>query len=126
MIPLFLLNWAAKAGIPERFRKDAVVAVFVVLVLAAIVIGVKVHDHNVIKQHEATQDAANTKANQKADNHAAEQRRVDDARSTQEQQQVKEAINEAGSDPAARRAAYYRCVGLQQSARANRQQPPEC
>lgn len=123
---IWLIGLAAKLGIPEPFRKAAVIVTGIVLLSLVIFAAVKIHDRRVVATHEAKQDAANAKADRKADAKAAEQRRTDDARTADETQQVKEAINEAGNDPAARRAAYYRCVGLQQSARAKHQQPPDC
>lgn len=122
----FLIPFALKLGVPARFAKAAIIGTAVILLGLAILAAVKIHDHRVIATHEAKQEAATAKADRKADAHAAEQRRVDDARSTQETQQIKEAVNEAGSDPAARRAAYYRCVQLQQSARKSGKLPADC
>jgi hypothetical protein len=87
---------------------------------------VKIHDHRVIAAHEAKQDAANAKADRKADAKAAEQRRVDDTRVTTETQEINNAVSEAkrtGADP---RAAYYKCVRLQQRARAAKLVVPTC
>ncbi len=122
----FLIPFALKLGIPQRFVKAAIIGAGIILLGLAILAAVKIHDHRVIAAHEAKQEAATAKADRKADSHAAEQRRADDARSTQETQQIKEAVNEAGSDPAARRAAYYRCVQLQQSARKSGKRAASC
>jgi hypothetical protein len=122
----FLLPFAAKIGIPERFQKTAVFGVLALLILGAMWGGKCAYDRSVIRNHEAKQDAANAKADRAADQKAAEQRRADDSRSSTEAQQIKEAVNEAGSDPAARRAAYYRCVRAQQSARKSGKPSPGC
>jgi uncharacterized membrane protein YhiD involved in acid resistance len=109
-------------GVPAKLAKP-ILAVIAALLLIGALWGLKsLHDRRVISQHEAKQEASTAKA----DNHAADQRRTDDARSTQEAQQIKEAVNEAGSDPAARRAAYYRCVSAQQSARRAGKPSPDC
>jgi hypothetical protein len=125
-MPIFLLKLAAGIGIPEPFRKAAVIGVGVLLLIITIFAAVKIHDHRVVAAHEAKQDAANAKADRKADTKAAEQRRVDDSRLTNETAEVNHAVEKAGNDPVARRNAYYACVRAQQSARAKHQQPPVC
>ena len=122
----FLIPLATGIGIPAKFAKPAIIGTLIVLAVVLLGLGKCAYDRNVIKAHEAKQEAATAKADRKADAKAAEQRRADDARSTQETQQIKEAVNEAGSDPAARRAAYYRCVQLQQSARKSGKLPADC
>ena len=125
-MPIFLLSLVGKLGIPPQFRKAALIGTAIVLLAALLAIGKCTYDRSVIKAHEAKQEAANAKADRKADQKAAEQRRADDARSTTEAQQIKEAVNEAGKDPAARRAAYYRCVSAQQSARRTGKRAAAC
>jgi hypothetical protein len=122
----WLLALAARAGIPPQFRKAALIGTGILLLILAAFIAVKIHDRRVIKAHQAAQEAATAKADRKADEKAAEQRRADDARSTTEAQQIKEAVNEAGNDPAARRAAYYRCVRVQQAARKSGKRAASC
>jgi hypothetical protein len=104
------------------------VAYLILAIGAAILLfgGKALYDHSVISKHDTKVEAKTAKADRKADNHAADQRRTDDARATSEAQEIKEAINEAGNDPAARRAAYYRCVQLQQSARKSSKPSPDC
>jgi hypothetical protein len=125
-MPIFLLSLFGKLGIPPQFRKAALIGTVIVLLVALLAVGRCTYDRSVIRNHEAKQDAANAKADRAADQKAAEQRRADDARSTTEAQQIKEAVNEAGNDPAARRAAYYRCVRAQQSARKSGKPSPGC
>jgi hypothetical protein len=121
----WLLALAAKIGIPPQFRKAAVIGFGIILLLLAILAAVKIHDHRVIATHEAKQDAANAKADRKADAKAAEQRRTDDNRLTQEAGQLKEAQSHAQTD-LDRRLAFQRCLRLQQAARRERKQPPTC
>jgi hypothetical protein len=125
-MPVFLLSLFGKLGIPPQFRKAALIGTAVVLLIAMLMVGKCSYDKSVIRNHEAKQEAATAKADRTADTHAAEQRRADDARSTTETQQIKEAVNEAGNDPAARRAAYYSCVRKQQSARKSGKPSPGC
>lgn len=125
MLPAFLLR-LAPAFVPERFRKAFGAGVAIIGLLALLFIGWQLVKRNIIATHEAKQGEKVAKADRKADAKAAEQRRVDDRRSLDEAQEVKEAINEAkaaGRDP---RAAYYECVRLQQSARAKHQPSPDC
>lgn len=122
----WLLSLATGIGIPQRFAKAAVIATGIVLLLLAVFAAVKIHDHRVIAQHEAKQDAANAKADRKADAKAADQRRADDARLAQETQEANNAVTEARRNGADPRSAYYRCVELQQAARAANRVVPTC
>jgi hypothetical protein len=121
-----LIGFLATTFIGEKWARPAAYALLALGVAIALFGAKCTYDHAVIAKHEAKQDAANAKADRKADAKAAEQRRVDDTRSAIEATQIKEAVNEAGSNPAARRAAYYECVRVIQSARANGKQPPDC
>lgn len=110
----------------EKFARPVAYAALAFVLLAMLGIGKCTYDRAVIAKHEAKQDAANAKADRKADAKAADQRRVDDARLTTEQQAIKEAIDEAkriGADP---RRVYYDCVREQQRARAERKSPAFC
>jgi hypothetical protein len=128
MIPVFLLKFVVGLLGP-KFSKFAAPLIYAAALLFAVggFFGLKaLYDHSVIKSHDAKQDAANSKADRKADTKAADQRRVDDARVTTETQEVNNAISQAkrsGADP---RAAYYECVRLQQSARAAKRVVPTC
>jgi hypothetical protein len=120
----FLAPRSARSG-----EKLAGPVAYLILAIGAAILwfgGKALYDHSVISKHDAKVEAKTAKADRKADNHAADQRRTDDARATSEAQEIKEAINEAGNDPAARRAAYYECVRKQQSARSNRKPSPDC
>jgi hypothetical protein len=122
----WLLSLVMGAGVPAKFAKPVLIAGLFVLALAALGLGKVAYDRSVIRQHEAKQDAATAKADRKADTHAADQRRTDDARSTAESAEIKEAVDEArriGRDP---RAAYYECVRKQQAARRERKPPADC
>jgi hypothetical protein len=121
-----LIGWLATTFVGEKFARPVAYAGLFLLILAALG-GVKcAYDRNIIRNHDLKQEAATAKADRKADTKAAEQRRVDDARLTAETTEIKEAVNEArqiGADP---RAAYYRCVSAQQSARRERKPPADC
>jgi hypothetical protein len=124
-MPFFLMKLAAGIGIPARFQKAAIIGAGALLLLLAIFAAVKIHDHRVIAAHEAKQDAANAKADRKADTKAAEQRRADDTRLTQEAGQLKEVQANAKTNHD-RSLARARCIRMQQSARAAKRQPPDC
>jgi uncharacterized protein HemX len=127
MIPPFLLKWVVGLLGP-KFSKLATPLIYLValaLIAAAIVGLVKLHDHRVIANHDARQDASTARADKKADNHAAVQRQTDDARLTQEQQQLQKAVTNANTNHD-RSLARARCIRLQQSARAAKRQPPAC
>lgn len=123
---MWLLSLATGIGIPPRFAKAAVIAAGAILLGLAILAAVKIHDHRVIAAHDAKQDASNARADRKADTNAAEQRRVDDARVTTETQEINNAVSEAKRTGGDARAAYYKCVSLQQRARAAKLVVPAC
>jgi hypothetical protein len=122
----FLVGLALKVGIPQRFAKVAVIVAAIVLAVAAFALLKSCYDRSVIEEHDAGRAAEIATADRKADATAAEERRVDDSRLVAEGQQIKEAITNAGPNKDDRRAAYYRCVGLQQAARARGQPPADC
>jgi hypothetical protein len=124
-MPLFLLKLATGIGIPPRFAKFAVIVTGIVLLALAAFAVVKIHDHRVIAQHQAQQDAANAKADRKADTNAAEQRRADDSRLTQEADQLKKVQDNAKTNHD-RSIARFRCIKLQQDARAAGRKSPTC
>jgi hypothetical protein len=125
MIPVFLLKFATGIVGP-KFAKAAVIGTGIILLLLAAFAAVKIHDHGVIANHEAKQDAATAKADRAADNHSAEQRRTDDARVATETQEINNAVSQAKRSGGDARAAYYKCVGLQQRARAAKLVVPAC
>lgn len=125
MIPMLIARLIG-LGVPAKAAKP-ILAVLGGLLLLGALWGLKsCYDHSVIDKHSAKQEAATAKADRKADAKAAETRLADQARETAEATQIKEALNEAGPDPAARRAAYYRCVRVQQAARAAHKPPADC
>ena len=124
-MPVFLLEWAGALGIPTPFRKAAVIAAGIVLLGLAALAVVKIHDHRVVATHEAKQDAANARADRAADAKAAEQRLADDARLTNESDELNRSTANASTD-LDRRLAFQRCLRLQQSARAANRKPPAC
>jgi hypothetical protein len=122
----WLIGLALKAGIPLRFAKGAVIGILIVALVVGLGVGKCAYDKSIIEEHDAEREATIAKDDKKADNNAAVQRRVDDARVTSEKEEIKDAIAEAqatGSDP---RAAYYHCIALQQQARKRGQPSPNC
>lgn len=121
-----LIAFLISKGVSTRFARPLAYAVLILGLVAFLALGKCAYDRSVIKRHTAQQEAAVAKADRKADAKAAEQRRVDDARLTTESQEIRETINDAkqtGADP---RAAYYRCLGLQQAARRDHKSPAKC
>lgn len=111
-----------------RAAKALGIGVLVALLAIAAVIAVKVRDHRMIASHDAKQDAVNSKADRKADEHAAETRRVDDTRLAGEEAQLQKVREDNAKLPNAtdRRLARQRCIRLQQAARAEGRESPAC
>jgi hypothetical protein len=86
---------------------------------------VALYNHHVIGAHEAKQTASNSIADKKADNQAADQRRSDDARLTNESTELNRSTTNAQTD-LDRDLAFQHCLRAQQSARAAKRQPPAC
>jgi hypothetical protein len=127
MIPLGIMSFVEGLLGPKfgKFAKPLIYGVLGLLILLALWGGKCAYDKSVITKHDAKVEAATAKADLKANDHAAEQRRADDARLTQESQQLKEAQNGATTD-LDRRLAFQRCLRLQQGARRDGKQPPSC
>lgn len=121
-----LIGLALKIGVPQRFAKAAVIVTLVVAAIALFALLKSCYDDSIIDQHDATVRADTAEKDRKADGNAAVQRRADDARAVTETQEIKEAISNAGPNPVDRRAAYYACVKLQQSARRKGKPPADC
>lgn len=110
------------AFIPPQFRKAFAFVALGLAVLAILGAAKCAYDRSVIKAHDAKREAQIAKADRKADAKAAEQRRADDALIVKESQEIKDAIT-AETDPASKRAAYYRCVQILQQARRDKRAP---
>ncbi len=118
-----LIGWIITKGIPAKYARFVAFAGLALILLAAMA-GLKCsYDRNLIHTHDSKREATIAKADRKADATAAEQRRVDDARAVTETQEIKEAVNEAGPDAAAKRAAYYECLRKIQQARRDKLAP---
>jgi hypothetical protein len=124
MIPVFLLKFVAGIVGP-KFAKPAIFVVLGLLILGALWGGKCAYDNKIINAHEAKQDAANAKADRKADASAAEQRRVDDTRLTNETTELNRSTEHAQTD-LDRRLGFQRCLRLQQRARAAKLVVPTC
>lgn len=125
MIPLALVNAVIGWGVPAKLAKPFVILMAVALLVTLAIGAKKLYDHNVIAKHDLAVEASQAKADRKADNKAAEQRDKDNARRSAETQELNDVIK-ATPDPVDRKRAFYRCVRLQQAARANGLQPPAC
>jgi uncharacterized membrane protein YhiD involved in acid resistance len=116
-MPSFLLSLATGIGIPPRFAKFAVIAAGVVLLLLAIFAAVKIHDHNVIKQHEQKAALEQAQRERKADANLQTQKTRDDAATQQRQQEIDNATrNIPDQAPSARQRARV-CLELQRQAK---------
>jgi chorismate mutase len=120
----FLKLWSLPAKIGA--------AVGAVALLIGLFFGAKaLYDHSIIKAHDAGIEASAAKADRAADTKAADQRVIDITRETQEEDQLKKAVDHAVKDPkipddVERNLAFHRCLRLQQAARANGLKPPAC
>ena len=119
------IAWLIAKGVPTRFARPVAYAALALLLLAALGTALCAIRKDAIDDYSANQAAANAKADRKADAKVAEQRRVDDARITQESTQLEKVQANATSDTA-RRLARHRCLRLQQQARAEHKPPPGC
>lgn len=113
------------AGVPERVAKPVLIAVLIALALAGLGIAKCSYDRRVIAAHDAAANLAAEKAGRAADQKAADQRQQDTNRAATEAAQLDKVTTNAKSPDDARRA-YYRCVRLQQAARANGERSPAC
>lgn len=98
----------------------------VFLGIAILGIGKCAYDSRVIGTYQAKQDAANAKADLRANENAAEARRDDDARQQNEATELGKVTSNASLSDLDRRRARQRCIGLQQSARSTGREPPSC
>lgn len=112
-------------GVPERLAKPALIALAVALAIIAAGIGKCAYDRSIIAKHDAAANLSAEKAGRAADQKAADQRQADTTRAASEAAQLDKVTTNANSPDDARRA-YYRCVRLQQAARANGERSPAC
>lgn len=124
MIP-FLIRLFTGLGVPAKAAKPVLAVIGALLLLGVLWGGKCAYDAHVISTHEAKQDAANAKADRQADAKAAEQRRVDDARITNEATELQRSTEHAQTD-LDRRLAFQRCLRMQQAARASNSVVPSC
>lgn len=121
-------------GVPARLARPLLMAGGIIIAAIVIIliwsIWLARHDAAVVRQHEAASNAAVAEAARKADAELAETRRSDDARTHEENAELKRTIN--AHDPAqsapisAARRAFIECVRLQQSARQAGRAAPAC
>lgn len=116
-----LIGW----GVPSKLAKPLLFIFAAALIVIALGVGKCAYDNKVIHNANLERENAQEKADRKADNAAAEQRRIDDARAVKEGQELKD-VQVKYADPAERKRAYYRCIRLQQAARRDGIEPPAC
>lgn len=122
----WLIGLALKAGVPQRFAKAVTIGVLILLAVGLFFGAKALYDRSVIEDYTSGLGEKVAKEDRKADAKSAEERRVDDARLAAEDQEIKEAITNAGSNPYDRRTAYYECVRKQQAARRDGKPPADC
>jgi hypothetical protein len=108
-------------GVP----KWAIIAGLVALAVAGAGLGKCAYDRSIISAHEAKRELGQERADRKADAAVAETRRGDDARLTQETQELERSRTNAQTD-IDRRLARHRCLRLQQAARSDGKLAPAC
>lgn len=118
---LKLIGW----GVPAKLAKPLLIVFAIAAIVIALGTAKCAYDHNLIEDHDKDVKIEQITEDKKADNTAAEQRRKDDARIGQEVREL-EKINASNPDPVSRKREFYRCVRLQQTARANGLEPPAC
>lgn len=126
-MPVFLISFVEGLLGPKfaRFAKPLIYLLLALLVLGALWGAKCSYDKHLISAHDSKQDASNAKADRRADQGAAVQRRNDDNRLAVEAQQLKEAQSNAHTDTD-RSLARFKCIRLQQAARASNSVVPAC
>lgn len=122
-----LLELLGRLGVPTGMRR-AVLGVLGILLVLAVLGTAKCHyDRKLIANHDNIVEREAAIADRKADTKAAEQRVEDQARLTQERQELKEVLNDPrNATELDRRRAFHLCLRMQQAARENGKQPPAC
>lgn len=105
--------------------KTLVTGGLVVALIAAAGLAKCAYDRSIISSHDAKIEAKTARADQRADGHAADQRRADDARLATETEELGRATENEPTDEA-RRLARHRCLRLQQAARRDGKLTPSC
>jgi hypothetical protein len=112
-------------GIPKRFAKPLLIALAAVIALAGLCLAKCSYDRRIVTAHDAAANLDAQTAGRAADAKAADQRQADSTRAATEAAQIEKVTTNAKSSDDARRA-YYRCVRLQQAARAHGERSPAC
>ena len=113
-------------GVPAKMAKPFIFVLGISLAVALFFGAKALYDHGIIAKHDLKVEAQQAKDDKKADNGAAVQRRTDDTRSAQEQQELSNVLATSGPSADDRRRNFYRCLRLQQDARAHGLQSPTC
>lgn len=134
-----MIGWAAglvvsqlaKRGVPialDAARRYVLIALVVLGILVLFVGGCvakRAYDRGVVDDARLKDNLEAVEGQAEADAVAADARLDDAVRALDEQREIEEVIADA-TDPADARRAYYRCVRLQQQARAAGRPAPTC
>ena len=134
-----MIGWAAglvvsqlaKRGVPialEAARRYVLIALAIAAVLAIGIGGCvakRAYDRGVVEDARLKDNLEAVEGKAEADAAAADSRLDDAIRAVDEGREIEEVIADA-TDPADARRAYYRCVRLQQAARAAGRPAPTC
>lgn len=121
-----LIAWVISMGVPQKIAKPLIFVIGLIMA-AGLLFGLKsCYDNSVVEKARVEGNAKVQTNTNAANEKSSDQRATDTARQQIEQQEVKEAIEDAkanGRDP---RAAYYECIRLQQQARKAGRPAPAC
>lgn len=113
-------------GVPAKLAKPFIVLLAIGAAVALFFGAKALYDHGVIAKHDLKVEAQQAKDDRKADTTAADQRLSDAERRTQEQKELENVLLTNATSADDRKRAFYRCLRLQQAARANGLEPPAC
>jgi hypothetical protein len=125
MIAIFV-TWALKAGVPQKFARPLVWILLIAMAVGGLLLIKSCYDDSVVEEARIEENAKAIEGKAEADVEAAVKRAEDQSRRATEEAEIKEVIDNAKADGRDVRAAYYRCVGLQQAARKAHRPAPAC
>jgi hypothetical protein len=122
-----LASLLAGAGVAQRFARPLAIGSLAIAAIALLATGKCAYDRSIVSALDDRRDAELAGPARRADDQAATERRAEDSRTVQEVQQIEKVIKDAPHAPLSdARRDYYRCVRLQQQARAAGDPPPAC
>jgi len=118
----WLLSLALRFGVPEKYAKQAVIAVLILLAFVAAFAAVKLHDRRVITNYDAKQEVQAQKAARRANDEAADQRATDTIAIAKKAQETHDVIQAQPDQPIAPTSRALACKRLHDLGR----DPPAC